>query len=430
MFITFPGCLLRLSLGLAVVFAVGPAHALSLSGAVQQALAHDPRVAAATAQADAGSAGLEHAHADYRPRLNLDAAVGVADLNSDIALLPDNCYHPVTVAATLSQSLYEGGRLDAGLARAKALHESATADAEATRQTVILDTVVAYFDVLRDTSVIHLDEADVKGLEINLNQAHSRLDAGEITRTDVSLAESRLAQARADLRLAQMRLASSQHALQRLIGDGSEAPASDWQAPAVPASLEQARASVSTLPEVRALDAYHNSAQAQVDASRAGYLPTVSMDLSAFRADGLLGSHSTVDGWAVLLRLKMPLYEGGRTGADVRRSQALAERARSDSDDARQRADEKIRNAWEEMQASLEVSRALEVRLEAARLAETGVRKEMEAGERNTLDLLNAERERLEAEVDLVRSKHDVVVSSYRLLAAQGTLTLENMGTF
>ena len=57
---------------------------------------------------------------------------------------------------------------------------------------------------------------------------------------------------------------------------------------------------------------------------------------------------------------------------------------------------------------------------EASRIAAEGVAEEARLGARSTLDVLNADQERLQAEAEIVRSVRDEYVAVYGLLQAMG----------
>jgi outer membrane protein TolC len=56
-----------------------------------------------------------------------------------------------------------------------------------------------------------------------------------------------------------------------------------------------------------------------------------------------------------------------------------------------------------------------------------GVRQEQEVGARTILDVLDAQQELLTSQVSLVSSQTDRVVAEYRLVAAGGALTAQNL---
>ena len=59
----------------------------------------------------------------------------------------------------------------------------------------------------------------------------------------------------------------------------------------------------------------------------------------------------------------------------------------------------------------------------ASEIALNGVREEAKAGQRTTLDVLNAQQALVNARVALVTAQHDRVVASYSVLSAVGRLS-------
>ena len=68
-----------------------------------------------------------------------------------------------------------------------------------TEQQVLLDAATAYMNLLRDGAILELNRRNVEVLTEQLKQTRDRLSVGEVTRTDVAQAESRLAAGRSSL---------------------------------------------------------------------------------------------------------------------------------------------------------------------------------------------------------------------------------------
>ena len=64
----------------------------------------------------------------------------------------------------------------------------------------------------------------------------------------------------------------------------------------------------------------------------------------------------------------------------------------------------------------------------AAQLALNGVVEERNVGQRTTLDVLNAQADVINAQINLASSERDVVVASYAILSAVGRLTASQLG--
>ena len=73
------------------------------------------------------------------------------------------------------------------------------ADLKDIEQTVLYNAVAAYADVRRDQEFVTLANNDVRRLNETLDATRNRFDVGEVTRTDVSQSEARLAESRSRL---------------------------------------------------------------------------------------------------------------------------------------------------------------------------------------------------------------------------------------
>ena len=108
----------------------------------------------------------------------------------------------------------------------------------------------------------------------------------------------------------------------------------------------------------------------------------------------------------MLLKASLPFYEGSHPRARVAQAKAQAEAAQAQAEDAHNAARETITQAWALLQADDELIRAYQSDLEASSLALEDVHKELDAGTRTTKDVLDAERDRLSAQVNLTGSLH------------------------
>ncbi len=73
-------------------------------------------------------------------------------------------------------------------------------------------------NVLRDTAILNLQRNNVEVIEEQLRQTRDRFNVGEVTRTDVAQAESRLAAARSQASLAEANLRTSIALYRQVIG--------------------------------------------------------------------------------------------------------------------------------------------------------------------------------------------------------------------
>jgi outer membrane protein len=124
----------------------------------------------------------------------------------------------------------------------------------------------------------------------------------------------------------------------------------------------------------------------------------------------------------------MPLYTGGRNDSLIREAQAVLDQRRFDVQDEARAVTQEVAQAWSELEVARASIVARREQVEAARIAAEGVAEEARLGARSTLDVLDADQERLQAEAEVVNALRDEYVAAYGLLQAMGLLTVEHLG--
>lgn len=289
-------------------------------------------------------------------------------------------------------------------------------------QSVLLRTVTAYMNVLRENEFVALRQNNVRVITEQLRAAKDRFEVGEVTRTDVSLAESRLALARANLAAAEGNLARSREEYRVAVGTYPKSLRGAPKAPATARSLDSARAiAYTTHPAMKKVQ--HDIAAAEIGVLRADALMKPTLSLKGNLDFNHVGTESATIG----LDLGGPIYQGGKLSSLYRQAVARRDATRSGLHITRYEVAQGVGNAW----AMLAVSRAtLEAsirQIRAARVAFRGVKEEATLGARTTLDVLDAEQELLDAEANRISAITDQYVATYSLLSAMGLLTVDHL---
>ena len=416
---------------LASVFCAPVASADSLTDAFVKAYQSNPQLLAERANLRATDEGVSQAIAQWRPTITLsgDASYVRSDLKTDPSLAHLKLKsRPWGADVTLSQNVFTSGRILFQRKQADAQVRAGRAQLHSTEQQIFINTVSAYENVVRDTSVVGLNNKNVTLLKKQLEAAQARFDVGEITRTDVAQAQAALASGQSQLIAAEASLKASRLAYERVVGEAPGTLDAKIEMPAGPESEEDARKMAEDLNPVLvgAREAEEGSRYA-IDFAVAQMLPTVSVQASYGRngeevAPESIGNQSSIRGV-----LTVPIYQGGAEWSRVREAKELNNRARLDAEDARRSVDQGASNAWESFRAAKASTVANEQQVKAQEIAFEGVQQELEVGSRTTLDVLNQQQFLLNAQVALVTSQRDQAVAAYALLSAVGKLTAKEL---
>jgi len=439
------------TLAVAAVLMVGPnerAIADSLNDALSSAYRYNPRIDAERARLRATDEGVPQARSGYLPRINGNADVNINDIRSrrrdedsgpgfdpstgtvsQSARSGDTIY-PRGYCVSLEQNLFNGFRTQNAVAEAEASVRAGRETLRDIERQVLLEAATAYMDVVRDQAVIRLQENNVDVLSRELRATQDRFDVGEVTRTDVSQARARRAGSVSSLDLARANLKGSRARYERVVGS----PPSNLVEPGVPVrimpgSLDEALSiGLNENPLVIAALCREQAARHTVDIVRGELLPTLNLEASYQNRFNTSSTIAESESTTLTGRLNVPIYQGGEVSARVRASKHTHVSRLQEVEDARTQVREAVITAWSQFQAVQAQLDSDQVQVDSNQTALTGVREEEKVGQRTLLDVLNAEQELLNSQVQLATTRRNLIVAAYTLLSAMGWLSVETIG--
>lgn len=412
-------------------------RAQSLEEALVHTYESNPDLRAARARLRATDEGVPQALSGWRPVVTLRGDAGFDRTTTDrgVGTVAPGFPGPEPLstqprggALVIDQNLYRGGRTVAETRRAENTVRSERARLSAVEQTVLLDTVTAYMDVVRDEAIIELNQNNVRVLERQLEAAQDRFRVGEVTRTDVSQAESRLSRGRADLIRAEGALIQSRAAFRSIVGqepvdvEPADPPEDIYQSQQQ--AMDEAAADNFNVLIARYAEL---AAKNQVRVVTGELLPLVTLQGELSKSEERINRESDTETAAIIARLTMPLYQAGAVSSRVREAKQTVLQRRDEHNQAVRSSVEAAARAWEALQTARAQIRAFSAEIRAAEIALEGVQQEALVGSRTVLDVLDAEQELFQAKVNLVTALRDEVVAAYQLRAAGGDLTARKL---
>lgn len=423
-----------LSATVVVAFAVAgavtnSASAQTLEEALSEAYLSNPTLQAQRAQVRATDESVPQAKAGWRPNVELVADAALLRSRSRNRLTrTDSTRTTQGIELQITQNIYNGGGTEAEVEGAKADVLTNRAELTSTEQSVLLQGVTAYMDVLRDTAVVDLNEQNVLRLQRQLEATSDRYDAGVATLTDVAQAESRIARARSDLLSAEGNLEVSRAVFEEVIGLTPANLTRPTLSPALPSGRDEAKSmAVQRNPAVLSAVYSRRSALHDIDAQYADLLPQVDIIGTASRDWEKTSDGSRSRDYQIAAQLTVPIYQQGFETSQVRGAKMTAAQALMQIEAARRDASEQALSAWETYQSVVSTITAIREEVRAAEIALEGVQQEELVGQRTVLDVLDAEQELLDAKVSLVQAERDETVARFELIAAVGSLTAQEL---
>jgi outer membrane protein len=171
------------------------------------------------------------------------------------------------------------------------------------------------------------------------------------------------------------------------------------------------------------------AANSNIGVARSGLLPSAGLEAQALTADTDFGQDKTgIRSASVSAVVSVPLYEAGLVYSQVREAKQRASQSRIQLIEIARDVRRAVAASWNAYVGLGQIIKNTRTQVRAAQLALEGVQQEYQAGTRTTLDVLDAQRELVQAQVLQVNAEKSRVVAGYQLLAAIGRLTAKDVG--
>jgi TolC family type I secretion outer membrane protein len=398
------------------------AWATSLDEAIALALKSNPDMVSANADVDMASARVREAQGAALPQVTLSGSAGTgrADLGGFFGFGKSDI-DPRAAQIEVRQPLFTGGALLAGIDQAKQGRDASLRLSQSARAGLTTRVAQAYGGVLSAASTHDMVQTYLTATEEVSRQAELRFKAGEIPRSELAQAQARLADGRAQLARARAFLAEARAQYHSVVGQEPDhleplplPLVSDLDLDAAMAQAEHGN------PDLAAAQAAVRAARDGVRMAEAEHLPSLALTASASTLRDQFFPGYRSDGTVVGVQGRWTLFAGGAINARIAEARAGLRKAQANQSRAESAVRQGVVTAWNEVRAAHEAELASADQLKAASAALDSLRNEVRVGQKTTLDLLNAQRDELEARAQHERAKVNAVVASYRLKAVLG----------
>jgi outer membrane protein len=416
------------------------ARADTIEAALVRAYQNNPQLNAQRAQVRATDENVPQALSGYRPKVSITASAGeqYTDSNTTSGGSPTAIvrteFHginpPRSAGMTITQTLYNGQQT---ANKTRAAESQVSGSREALRvleQTVLLSAATIYMDYLRDAAIVEVQRSNTRVLEQTLKQTRDRFNVGEVTRTDVAQSEAQLAAGKTQQLTAESNLTTTRSNFRRIIGNEPEnlapgSPVDRFLPPNLPGSIELG---LTQNPNVTAAMFGIDVNYLQVKVNEGALLPTVSLQAAVQQSYEQTLTIYRSFGASAIAQVAVPIYQGGAEYSLIRQSKETLAQQRLNLEMVRDQTRANVVTAWGQLVAGKAQVASAQSQVTASEIALNGVREEAKAGQRTTLDVLNAQQALVNARVALVTAQHDRVVASYSVLNSVGRLAPQVLG--
>lgn len=403
-----------------------------------KALDNDPQILGAKHTHAAAKESVNESFGRMLPQLGIDFSYSETD--QDI-IEATNVFQPTgkdefptkDYSLTLTQPLYNRS-LSSGYKQSKADFLRAEAEFDSKKQDLILRVAERYIEVLAATDEVSLVKAEKMAVGKQLELVQGMMKSGMARKTELYDAQARYASVEADEISALSDRDDKIQALKEMTGNLSSDLATLKQdlklihpEPRNPENWMQA--SIKQNPRVilqrHALDVSRHEVRLQ----KSGHFPTLDLTarLNNRDSESILFSGNETETTEILLRLNVPIYQGGITNSRTRRSQQLHMKAKQDLTEMQRAVQRSARAAYHGVISAISKVGALAKSVKSQELALHSKQQGYRSGLYTSLDVLDAERDAYEAKRDYARARYDYLMNSLRLKHAVGTLNQSDL---
>ena len=395
----------------------------TLNEALRDALQRDPRIRAAGSRVQEAGEEFAEARSLRFPTVNLTGGRGYGYNRNEARNIGIYEGDSRTSGLQVTQTIYSFGRIGAREREARAMIAASGFDAEDVRQSVQRDAAVAYAEQIYTRRILNRRIEFENLVAEQETSVREQLELGRSDQTQVHEVLRYLHQARAERIEADTAYRRAQYELARLTGairENLDAEGLVMLDRVLPETLDAAKnLGMDGAPIAGKARQNLVVARSRMEFQRSELWPQLELKLGG--SDGYVGEIQTRDADAQLM-LRMPIFEGGRKFARVRKARYAMEAAEYDMDADLEQLELNIIVSWNLVNGLAQACEELERSLEDASEIVSIVEEKLLMGRGTVLDQLEAEEIVAQTDVTLLEKRMELAQARVGLLRTLGTL--------
>lgn len=365
------------------------------------------------------------ANSGWRPSVDLQASTGFYETESPSTNNDAVDYDSTQVEFSVTQNLFNGYDTSHQIKQTRARAEAALYDVFDVADNIALDVIQAYFEVLKQRRLFQLATENVMSHEDILAQIRERNSSGVGRRSQLQQTEGRVARAHASLVAQLNNLQDSLTAFHQLLGRYVEADQLvEPDLPAIPQSDLDDLIDEALLrhPAMQVAMSNIEASMHEYRRSKKGRYPNLDLRLASEWGEDIGGIEGDTKELSLTLNLTYNFYDGGSTSAQSQKSISVVHEQKQFAARVRRQIINTLRLAWVADQSLAKQLVFLEQHIVKARETSESYREEFFIGQRDLIDLLDAENELNSAQNDYTQAYYDALAARYRVYEAGGLL--------
>jgi len=364
------------------------------------------------------------ANSGWRPSVDLQASTGLYESESPLLTAPRD-YDSNRAELSVTQNIFNGFETTYQLEQVEAQIQSAVLQVYDTADNIALDAVQAYLDVLKQQKLYELASVNVTSHENILAQIRELNDSGVGRRSQLQQTEGRVARAHASLIAQQNNLQDALTQFHEVLGRYTQASQLiEPEMPIRPAiSLDELiDLALENHPGLRVANFNITAAQSDYQRSKSNNYPQLDLRLAKEVGSDINGLNGDTDELSLVLNLSYNFYRGGADSATRHKKISVVHEQQQFAARTRRQVINTLRLAWVADQSLSRQLRFLKTHIEKSHETVLSYREEFFIGQRDLVDLLDAESELNAAKNQHTEAYYQALAARYRIYEAVGDL--------
>ena len=413
-----------------ILFLFSNSNAETFKAALKKAYDTNPELNAERESLNISEQELKVSRSSYLPTVTLEGAKSQEDTdkltnrNGSNASITD--VDPTTQSITITQTLVDFGR-GAELAKSKIGIEIAKAKLLKKEQDILFKAIDAYTGLISAKEKYEINISNVNLLDRQVETDRIRLERGRVTLSDVAQSESSLAEAQAKLIQAENDLLTSRLNYENVIGQLFSIENLDKNSitsPILPTQLSDAiDISKKNNPNLIIAQLEYEQSKKDTVSSRSDLAPTAKLSFDRSKTDDFSSTYDERDKDTLKATITWPFFSGGKNYANLNKSKSLELQKSLLLNNTIKKNQTEVASAWSSYQSNQSLLNSVRAQVDAAEIANEGIVAEYNSGsDRTTLEVIQSNSLLLNAQISLVDSEKNYILSQFNLLKSIGLL--------
>ena len=413
-----------------MVFLISPLLAETFNSALKRAYETNPELNAERESINISEQELKVSKSSYLPTITLEGSKSQEDTekltNQDGSNASITDVDPEVRSITVTQTLIDFGR-GAELAKSKIGIDLAKAKLLKKEQEILYRAADAYTGLISAKEKLAINNSNVNLLERQVETDRIRLERGRITLSDVAQSESSLAEAQAKLIQAENDLLTSKLNYENIIGQLNNIESLEKNSINelnLPDQLDDAiKISKKNNPDLIIAQLEYEQSKKDTISARSDLAPTAKLSFDRSKTDDLSSTYDEREKDVLKATVTWPFFSGGKNYANLNKNKSTELQKSLLLDNSIKKNQTDVASAWSSYQSNLSLLKSVRAQVDAAEIANEGIVAEYNSGsDRTTLEVIQSNSLLLNAQISLVDSEKNYILSQFNLLKSIGLL--------